>query len=143
MNHKISRLIRERRILRIIPDPALEAKEVRGAEYDLRRARLSLKNEDFKWATIQAYYAMFHAARALLYKAGYREKSHTALRIALRETYAKSGIFDEGILQAFEDAMDLREAADYGLEFAESSAEQVVSDAAKMLRAARQILRSR
>ena len=36
---------------------------------------------------MQSYYSMFHAAKALVLKKGYREKSHFCLIIALRELY--------------------------------------------------------
>lgn len=85
VSQEIRRLLEERKLLRIKPDNKLVTKEIKGAEYDLNRAIEPLEKEDFKWATVQAYYSMFHSARALLYKEGYREKSHTALRIALKE----------------------------------------------------------
>ena len=50
-------------------------KELESAEDDLGDAKRSLSDGRFKWATIQAYYAIFHAARALLYPKGYRERS--------------------------------------------------------------------
>jgi len=59
---EIRRLLRERKILRIKPDRELVLKEIQGAEYDLEKAKRSMKQSDFKWATIQAYYAMFHSA---------------------------------------------------------------------------------
>lgn len=54
-----------------------------------------MSRNKFKWATIQAYYSMFHAARALLYSAGYREKSHPALLTALNEIFAKPSPINE------------------------------------------------
>jgi uncharacterized protein (UPF0332 family) len=29
-----------------------------------------MKDEDYKWASVQAYYSMFHAAKALVLKKG-------------------------------------------------------------------------
>jgi len=125
MSYELKRLLEERKLLKIKPDRKMVTKEVKGAEYDLGRARRSLEEKDFKWATVQAYYSMFHAARALLYSEGYREKSHTALRIAVKELFEASGKLSSELLRTFEDAMLLREESDYGLEFSESNSVEV------------------
>ncbi len=79
---------------KIVPFPSakkLVSKELEIAESDLGKAQKSLKEEDYKWATVQAYYAMFHAARTLLYLKGYREKSHYCLMLAVKEFYVGDG----------------------------------------------------
>ena len=83
---------------------------------------------------------MFHAARALLYNAGYRERSHAALLTALRELYAKSGRLDEAALDDFENAMSLREEADYAMTFSEKGPVRVVRDAERFVEVARDLL---
>ena len=70
---------------------------------------------------------MFHAARALVYSKVFREKSHYALLVALRNLLVREiGI---EIIKAFEDAMNLREEADYGLTFSEARAFETVKAA--------------
>ncbi len=59
-------------------------KEIEGSKLDLSSAEESLNDEEYKWASVQAYYSMLHAAKALGLKKGYREKSHYCLLIALR-----------------------------------------------------------
>lgn len=54
----------------------LVKKELEGAMFDLQAAEDSLRGKNYKWATIQTYYSMFHSARALLYIKNYRERSH-------------------------------------------------------------------
>ena len=141
MTPQIKRLLEERKLLKIKPDMRLVLKETKGSEYDVSRARKSLADGDFKWATVQAYYAMFHLARALLYSEGYREKSHRALLLAVRELFVKRGELEEKFIRSFEDAMDLREEADYGLEFSKSGAERVIEDAEDFLSRVKQILK--
>ena len=102
-------------------------KELDGATRDLDAAKLSLKAGDHKWATIQAYYSIFHAARALLYRMGFRERSHRGLLAALRELYESNTI--SKMLEDFSEAMTLREEADYGLVSSEESARTVLEDA--------------
>jgi len=138
---EISRLLSERKMVRIKPDRELVLKEIQGAEYDLEKAERSITQSDFKWTTVQAYYAMFHSARALLYSKGYREKSHRSLLIALRELFTKTGKIREELIQNFEDVMDLREEADYGLEFSESGAKQAIAHAKKFLKTSKEILK--
>jgi uncharacterized protein (UPF0332 family) len=132
----MKRLLEKRRLLKSKLGPETIEKELEGARYDLERARASLAEPDFKWATIKAYYSMFHAARALLYRAGFRERSHSALLTALRELYAKQGKLDEAILDDFSNAMSLREEADYSMTYSEEGAKRVVGDAERVLRIA-------
>lgn len=135
------KLLEERKIVRIVRDPAMIAKEITAARADLKDAKESLALKKSKWATIQGYYAMFHSARALLFERGYREKSHHALFIALRELYA-DGI-ERSLLQEFEHGMYLRQEADYGLKFSARSAQEVIETAEKMLGRAKLILKNK
>ncbi len=65
---------------------ALVQKELKTAEQDLMDGKEGYERGKYKWATIQSYYAMFHAARALLYARNYREKSHHCLIIVLKRS---------------------------------------------------------
>ncbi len=134
---EFKRFIDERRLIRIGVDRKLVLKEIEGSVSDLEEAKDSLSRQRFKWATIQGYYSMFHAARALVYNKGFREKSHYALLIALRELF--NGQLAESI-QDFHEAMGLREEADYGLAFSEDAARETVDDAEKLLSKAKAIL---
>ncbi len=82
---------------RVDGDPQIVAKEILVARQDLSEAEASIKRGSFKWATVQAYYAMFHIARALVYQSGYREKSHRCLAIALRELYVQPKVGHYGV----------------------------------------------
>ena len=135
---EFKRLIEERKLTRIKIDRKLILKEIEGAISDLEEAKDSLSRKKFKWATIQGYYSMFHAARALLYSKGFREKSHYALLVALRELFS-SQLGTEN-LRNFDEAMSLREEADYSLIFSEEGAKEVVNDAKNLLNKAKEIL---
>lgn len=97
--------------------PSLVPKELGQANHDLQAAKKSCDASEYKWATIQAYYAMFHAARALLYAKGYREKSHYCLSVALLELYVDTGKLSLSLVKDFDRAMLLREGADYKRRF--------------------------
>jgi len=113
-------------LTRVDIDPRIVAKEMHVAHQDLSEGEASIERGSFKWATVQAYYAMFHIAKALVYQRGYREKSHHCLAIALRELYVRPGRLDEAVLTEFEDARALREEADYRGSFSETAAMQSV-----------------
>ena len=59
--------------------------EITGDDWKIVKESLNKKN--YKWSIIQSYYSMFHAARALLYNQGYREKSHYCLVVGIRKLY--------------------------------------------------------
>ena len=136
---KLKRFVEERKLMRISIDRKLVLKEIEGAESDLEDAKDSLSRKKFKWATIQGYYSMFHATRALVYSKGFREKSHYALLIALKELYKNQ--LESELIQNFDEAMTLREEADYGLIFSEEGATSIVNNAEKFLNRVKEILR--
>ena len=108
------------------PDKGLVDKELDAAESDLDTAERSLSEGNPKWATVQAYYCMFHTAKALVLSKGYREKSHACLSVAIKALFIDSGTLEKRHLDRFMDCMGLREDADYGLVYSESSAKSAV-----------------
>jgi len=132
--------LKERKIVKIKPSIEMIKKETKNAEYDLARSKESLSKKDYKWASIQAYYSMFHSAKALVLNKGYREKSHYCLLVALRELYIKTDELDKESADDFEMCMDIRQEADYGLTYSSRSAELSVKAAEKLLEVAKSIL---
>jgi uncharacterized protein (UPF0332 family) len=139
VSFKFKRLLEERRLTRIKPDKKLVLKEIEGAKSDLETARKSLQDGNFKWAIIQGYYSIFHAARALVYSKGFREKSHYALLVAVQELFRYE--LETSLIQGFEDAMNLRQTADYGLTFSKEGAINVIETAEKFLLKTKEIFR--
>ncbi len=134
------RLLEDRKLQRIRPKNDLIAKEIVSAEYDLDKSKNSLKEEDYKWAIVQAYYSMFHAAGALIYSKGYREKGHRACLVALKEFFL--GALGEQRINDFEEAMDLRESADYGSAYTDEDAKNVIGKVEDFLGNVRRILKT-
>lgn len=141
LNPEIRRLLEERKLIRIKTDRKLVLKEIAAAKSDLKDAKESFGIKKYKWATIQGYYSMFHTARAMLFKKGYREKSHYALLVAIRELYANE--IERSLFQGFEHGMYLRQEADYGLKFSENGALDVIETAEKLLEKAMAILKKK
>lgn len=128
--------LKERRLLKVEPSPEMVKKEMESAGYDLGSAVDSLEEEDNKWASIRAYYVMFHAAKALVLEKGYREKGHSCLLIALRELYPK----EKTMADDLEMCMDLRHEADYASSYDAESAVIAVKKAEKFMDRASVIL---
>ena len=84
MNQDFNQCLENKKIIVFPKGKELVSKELSVAQSDLADAKAGFENQRYKWSTIQAYYAMFHAARALPYSRGYREKSHYCLAVALR-----------------------------------------------------------
>ena len=87
-------------------------KEMEEAEYDFDKAKKAFDNEDYKWSIVMSYYTMFHAARALLFKLGFREKRHFAISVVLEELN-KKGKIERKYINYFNAAISSREDADY------------------------------
>ncbi len=139
MDSRFKQCLEEGKLVKIGVQPDLVKKEINEAESDLKSAEKSLKEKNPKWATIQAYYAMFHTAKALVLSKGYREKSHVCLSIALREFFEKH--IERKHFERFRDCMNLRMDADYGMIYSEKSAEEVIKWAGEFLAEAKRILR--
>jgi uncharacterized protein (UPF0332 family) len=56
---------------------------------------------------------MFHSARALLYFENLREHSHYCLIAAIRELFVNTGKLPLNLVEALQEAKNLREDADY------------------------------
>jgi len=113
--------------------PALAIKEIEAAESDLNRAHKTYNESDYKWATIQTYYSMFHSERALLYTKSLREHSHYCLVAALKTLYVDTKIIPVYILEGFQQAKDLREEADYYNRWSQAGCENLIRLAEEFL----------
>ena len=140
MDYRFKRCLEKRKLIKISVDERRIKKEIDSAIYDLRMARDSLGGKDFKWATVKAYYTFFHLGKAILFSKGYREKTHFCLMIGLKELLVDKGELDDIYLKNFEDAMNLREEADYDFKFSEGGARETVSNAKDFLNKTKEIL---
>lgn len=124
---------------KIIPFPQgkrLVNNEIDSARSDLKDAKFALEHSRYKWSTIQGYYSMYHAARALIYSKGYRERSHYCLYVTLQELFVDRGKLTPDLVESFRHAMSLRETADYRSDFSEEGARLVIESAERFLKRA-------
>jgi uncharacterized protein (UPF0332 family) len=140
VNQEFKQCLESKKIVPLVRGKSLVKKELSVAVSDLSDAKAGYETKRYKWSTIQAYYAMFHAARALIYSQGYREKSHYCLAIALRALFVDEGTMDAKLVRDFLNAMNLRQAADYEAEFSQSGAKAVIASAERFIEKATAIL---
>src|SRR3990167_6147568 len=113
--------------------------ELDAARKDLVSAKNSWKQKNYKWVTIQGYYAIFHAASTLIFAEGYRERSHRCLLVGIKALYVDEGRLDKKQVEAFEWAMGMREEADYQLSFSKDGAEAIIKMAGGFLEAVEEV----
>lgn len=140
MRYQFEQCLKKGKIVKIPIDSELVDKEFQEAENDLASAERSLEEGNAKWAIIQGYYAQFHALRALVFGAGYREKSHTCLRYAVEALFVDEGILSAEVLENFLYSMRIREGADYGTVYSGVSANEVVTAARETVEIVRELL---
>ena len=141
MDYHFKRCLEKKSLVKIGVDEKLIKKEIAASGDDLKDSKDVLKLNKYKLATITAYYSMFHAARALLYSKGYREKSHFCLRMALKNLFVNKNLLETSFLDDYGIAKDLRENADYQSEFSKENAEKLVEKAEKFLDKVKTILK--
>ena len=141
--YDIQEALEKRRIIPFSAGPKVSSKELRTAKEDLQDAKDVLGLEKTKLATVTAYYAIFHASRALLYKKRYREKSHIQLAHAIKALYVDEGLLPQEYYDNFIQAMDLREMADYKTRFSKEGAERNIQAAEEAIKLAEKLLKNK
>ncbi len=82
-------------------------------------------------AVIASYLTMFHSARAVLFRDGYREKSHACVARYLEETYVRTGKLESRWVSLLDHARELRHEGQYDTVFmaTKQEAEKAISTA--------------
>ena len=89
------------------------AKHLKRAEELLEVARENLENRHPADSVSRSYYAMFHAAAAVLKQLGIERRSHHALWAAFGERVAAKGLMDARYHRYGLDAFSARSFSDY------------------------------
>lgn len=124
---RIEELIKKGKLKQADISEDMYIKEFKIADKDLQSSKRSFEDKNHKWATIQAYYAIFHAVRSLVYKSGYREESHAAMKSAFRELYIDTDLLPQKVFYILERGMDLREMADYKETYSQNGADVLIN----------------
>lgn len=83
------------------------------AKQYLDDAKKTLAMEMYDTAANRSYYAIFHAARAVLALDGLDFKKHSGVISNFQMRYIKSGIFDKQLSNIIKSAFSLRTESDY------------------------------
>lgn len=117
----IESCLREGFLQRIKVERDLVGKELQEAGYDLNKAEHALEEGDYKWSIVKSYYSMFHAARAVLFSLGLKERRHFAIRVVLEDLNAR-GKLESRFVSDFSAALAAREDADYRYTYSRETA---------------------
>jgi len=141
LNPEFTRCVEKGKIVPFAKGPSLVSKELDSSNDDPAASKDSLARGNYKWATIQAYYSMFHIARALIYAKKYREKSHYCLVVALEHLYVQRGILEKGFVESLVIGKEMRESADYRSSFSKEGAENLIQAAEDFRNSAGKLLK--
>ncbi|HIH32982.1 MAG: HEPN domain-containing protein [Candidatus Diapherotrites archaeon] len=112
------------------------------ARHKLELAEAEFDHGLFESAVISSYASMFHSARALLFKDGFKERSHFAVYVYVNEEY--SARLERKYLNEFNSLRLQRHELMYGLErnaeVQESSADTTIKMAKGFLEAVKKML---
>lgn len=129
----IDQLIEKGLLKKDTQDDKKAAQSLKVAKSKLEQAKKSLKADLPEPTIIYAYMTMFHAARAILFKDGYIEKSHFAIVVYLEEKYSQK--IGPALINKLNTLRTLRHEGLYGLdsEFSNEEAESAIKDAEEFL----------
>ena len=107
------------------------------ARSELALARLAWDNEFFNGASSRAYYAVFHALKALLLSRQLSVSKHSAVLSAFHRDFIKTKIFPEPFGRTADRLFNDRMLGDYSYdrEISKSQAEADVESASQILKA--------
>jgi len=134
--------LREGFLQRMKVERDLIEKEFKEAKYDLGKAERALEEGDFKWSIVKSYYSMFHAARAVLFSLGFKERRHFAIRVVLEDLSAK-GELENRFISDFSAALGAREDADYRYTYSQETANYLLKAAGDFLARMKKLTRRR
>ncbi|MBS3069463.1 HEPN domain-containing protein [Candidatus Micrarchaeota archaeon] len=99
---------------REMPDALKARSSLKMGKHKLEIAKKEMEHKIYESALINAYTCMFHCARALLYRDGYKERSHFAVGVYVNERYL--GKIERKYLNELNALRVVRHGLMYGLE---------------------------
>ena len=114
------------------------------AEKALRSAKLLLEHGELEDATSRAYYAMFYAAKAILFRKGLQAKTHKGTVSLFGEHIVKKGVLDEEYADMLRKTFDLRQKSDYEIytELDEVLVRETVNNAENFIEKVKELLKT-
>jgi len=140
----IEDLIKKGLLTKTPPDEKKAEKSIELAENRVEKAGEEIQAELFDDALVSAYTSMFHSSRALLFRDGYKERSHYALCEYIREKY--SGKLEARFINELNILRTIRHKVIYGdedlnsKEVQEAEAKEAMKLAESYLQAVKKLL---
>ncbi len=110
-------------LINIPADIESAGRSIKLARSYLADAENSLIGNSYRLVAISSYTAMFHAARAILFRDGVKERSHECISLYLRENYPALA----GQANMLDSYRKYRHEALYGLEFEAGKEDAIAS----------------
>src|SRR3989338_3073869 len=112
---------------RIPPSKEKAERSIRAAQKWLEEADKNFKSKAFNSSVMSSYLVMFHAARAILFFDGFREKSHYCIARYLEEKYVKKKLLENKWVELLDHYRELRHNSQYNVNFLTSKDEAKTS----------------
>jgi len=125
------------------PTPQFVDASLRRADKALRAAKRLLEDGEPEDAVSRAYYAMFHAARAVLFQKGVIAKTHRGVHTMFGLHIVKAGLLSKEFGDMLSDAFDMRQTGDYEIfaEFESEAVSELVNNAERFIKKIRELLK--
>lgn len=108
----------EKGLLKKIPPSKQKAEaSIKTAHRWLEESKKNFDTESYNSCLLSSYLAMFHAARSILWRDGYREKSHACIARYLDYNYVRKGLLDNKWVNLLDFYRDMRHNDSYSVEF--------------------------
>jgi len=123
-------------IRKIQPSEENAKRSISKAKKWIEEAKIALGAKLFDSCLVASYVAMFHCARSLLIKDGFRERSHYCVVRYVEEKYASKGAVDNSVVDLLDRYRELRQEDVYDINFAatEEDAKEAVKNAEFILK---------
>ena len=122
---------------KVPPNKDKAIKSLEKSKHLLELAESELNNGFYESAIVSAYMSVFHAARAILFRDGFKERSHYALYVYISEKY--EGKIEKWLINELNALRLQRHELMYDIE---KSVEVLEEDANTALNIAKEFLRS-
>lgn len=118
--------------------------ELERGKRSLDAAKLLFEKGLYEDSVSRSYYAMFHAARALLLTKDIRPTSHAGVVSLFGLHFVKDGLIERDYARMISQGLDLREDGDYGVytDVTKTRASEILSDAEKFFINIKEVLES-
>lgn len=126
---------------REFPSTGNAKKSLEKAEKFLLKAKRNMAEEDYDSTVILAYLSVFNAARSVLLRDGYRERSHACVSMYIEKHYVPSKL-DGRLVRLFDRFRNIRHDDQYDVSFSagKGDAESMIKFAEEFIPAMKKLV---